>query len=65
MDRGCDRPPALRLPKTRAPCPWPEHPTETLTLLSDGSLTTYDLTGTVLDSKPTTIEGPLVWLESR
>ena len=36
-----------------------------LTVLSDGSLTSYDLTGTVLDSEPTTIEGPIVWMESR
>ena len=36
-----------------------------LTVLSDGTLTTYDLTGKVLDSEPTTIEGPIVWLKSR
>ena len=38
---------------------------ESLTVLSDGSLTTYDLTGKVLDSEPTNIEGPLVWMESK
>ena len=37
---------------------------ERLTVLSDGSLTAYDLTGTVLDSEPTTIEGPIVWMRS-
>jgi hypothetical protein len=36
-----------------------------LTVLSDGSLTTYDPTGKVLDSEPApTMRGPLVWLES-
>jgi hypothetical protein len=37
---------------------------ETLTVLSDGSLITYDPTGKVLDSEPTDLEGPLVWMES-
>ncbi len=38
---------------------------ESLTVLSDSTLTRYDPTGKVLDSEPTTIEGPLVWLQSK
>lgn len=38
---------------------------KTLTVLSEGSLTTYDPTGKVLDSEPTRTKGPLVWLESQ
>lgn len=39
---------------------------KSLTVLSEGSLTTYDPTGKVLDSEPApTMEGPLVWLESQ
>ena len=37
---------------------------ESLTVLSDGSLTTYDRTGKVLDTEPTQLKGPLVWMDS-
>lgn len=37
---------------------------ERLTVLKDGSLVTYDLSGTVLDSVSTTLQGPIVWLET-
>lgn len=34
---------------------------ERLTVLAEDTLTTYDLTGKVLDSEPTDITGPIVW----
>ncbi len=37
---------------------------ETLTALADSALTTYDLSGKVLESDPTSIVGPVVWVRA-
>ena len=38
---------------------------EHLTVLADGSLTTYDVNGKDLGSEPTSIRGPIVWMPTR
>ena len=35
---------------------------ESLTVLAEDTLTTYGLTGKVLDSEPTDLQGPIVWM---
>jgi len=38
---------------------------QSLTVLANAHLTRYDLDGTVLESEPTDLKGPIAWVESR